>query len=237
MGAALAGATPWSTSPWVTSRSRIATTPWELRPRPWRRAMPATTEWISQPAMSSASSTARWIDCTVDSMLTTTPFFRPREGCEPSPSSSIEPSSPTSPTSDTTLEVPMSRPKIRLHSAPLSIVPTFATGAVRSATAPADGKTVCVPHVHVGDFLAALRDQAQRRVHEFLKTLVHLAATQAHRDAVGEIELPGAARIEAHRAQAQPGLHQAPLGSEVALCHERFLALGAGKLRELGGDV
>ena len=47
--------------------------------------MPAYTEWISQPAMSSASSTARWIDCTVDSMLTTTPFFRPREGCEPMP--------------------------------------------------------------------------------------------------------------------------------------------------------
>ena len=25
---------------------------------------------------------ARWIDCTVDSMLTTTPFLRPREGCD-----------------------------------------------------------------------------------------------------------------------------------------------------------
>ena len=44
--------------------------------------MPAYTEWISQPAISSASSTARWIDCTVDSMLTTTPFFSPREGCD-----------------------------------------------------------------------------------------------------------------------------------------------------------
>ena len=47
--------------------------------------MPANTERISQPAMSSASSMARWIDCTVDSMLTTTPFLRPREGCTPMP--------------------------------------------------------------------------------------------------------------------------------------------------------
>ena len=63
--------------------------PCELRLRTWLPAMPANTERISQPAMSSASSTARWIDCTVDSMLTTTPFFRPREGCEPMPITSI----------------------------------------------------------------------------------------------------------------------------------------------------
>ena len=60
--------------------SLIATMPCEFRLRTWLPAMPAYTEWISQPAMSSASSTARWMDCTVDSMLTTTPFFRPREG-------------------------------------------------------------------------------------------------------------------------------------------------------------
>src|ERR1700752_3317716 len=57
--------------------------------------MPANTEWISQPAISSASSTARWMDCTVDSMLTTTPFLRPREGCEPRPNTSMAPSPPT----------------------------------------------------------------------------------------------------------------------------------------------
>ena len=59
--------------------------PCEFRLRTWLPAMPAYTEWISQPAISSASSIARWIDCTVDSMLTTTPFFRPRDGCEPMP--------------------------------------------------------------------------------------------------------------------------------------------------------
>lgn len=37
-------------------------------------------QWIRQPAICWASSMARWIDCTVDSMFTTTPFFRPRDG-------------------------------------------------------------------------------------------------------------------------------------------------------------
>src|SRR5690348_13672728 len=145
--------------------------------------MPANTEWISQPAMSSASSTARWIDCTVDSMLTTTPFFSPREGCEPTPSSSIEPSAPASPTSDTTLEVPMSSPTIRFRSERLSIVATFpASGMGGRSAAPADGKTICVTHVDVGDFLATLSDQLQCGAHELLEAFVHLAPSQAHGD-------------------------------------------------------
>ncbi len=83
--------------------------------------------------MSSASSTARWIDCTVDSMLTTTPFFRPREGCEPRPSTSIAPSAPISPTSATTLEVPMSSPTMRLRSERLSILASVVARAMRAA--------------------------------------------------------------------------------------------------------
>src|SRR5580704_1004322 len=152
--------------------------------------MPANTEWISQPAMSSASSTARWIDCTVDSMLTTTPFLSPREGCEPSPSSSIEPSGPTSPTSATTLEVPMSSPTMRFRSARLSIVSPVAARAAGGSAAPADGKTVGVTHVDVGDVVAPLRNQFQRRIHEFFEPFIHLPPSQAHRHAVGEIELP-----------------------------------------------
>src|SRR5579863_352368 len=234
MATALAASMTCSTSPWLTSLSRTPTTPCELRLRTWLPAMSANTEWISQPAISSASSTARWIDCTVDSILTTTPFFRPREGCEPSPSSSIEPSRPTSPTSATTLEVPMSRPTIRLRSVRLSIVTTF---AVRGVAAPADCKTVCVPHVHVSDVLGALADELQRGIHESLEALIHLAAPEAHRHAVGEVELPGAARIEAHGAQTQPRLHQAPFRGQVALRHQRLLAGWPLELRELGRDV
>src|SRR6516162_3684825 len=237
MATALAASITCSTSPWLTSLSRTPTTPWELRLRTWLPAMPANTEWISQPAMSSASSTARWIDCTVDSMFTTTPFFSPREGWEPRPSSSIEPSSPTSPTSATTLEVPMSSPTMRLRSARLSIVTAVLPRAAGGVAAPADGEPVGVPHIHVGDVLAALRDQLQRGVHEFLEALIDLASSQAHRDAVGEIELPGAARIEPQRRQAQPRLQQASRRGEVALRHHRLLARGPGELRELRRDV
>src|SRR4029077_2866874 len=199
--------------------------------------MPANTEWISQPAMSSASSTARWIDCTVDSMLTTTPFLRPRERCEPSPSSSIDPSSPTSPTSATTLEVPMSSPTMRFRSERLSIVPPFATGSARGRAAPADGKSVCVAHVHVGNVLAALCDELQSGEHEFLEALVHLAPPQPYVVAVGQIELPGAARIEAQRREPQPRLRQAPLGGELTLRHRRLLPLGPLEPRQLRWNV
>src|SRR4029077_9948872 len=199
--------------------------------------MPANTEWISQPAMSSASSTARWIDCTVDSMLTTTPFLRPREGCEPSPSSSIEPSSPTSPTNATTLEVPMSSPTIRLRSARLSIVTAVLPRCAGGVAAPANGETVRVPHIHVGNVLAALRDELQRGVHEFFEALIDLPPPQAHGDPVGEIDLPGTARIEAHRGQAQTRLQQAAFGSEVALRNQRLLPRWAFELRELRWHV
>src|SRR5215831_825528 len=234
---ALAASMTCSTSPWLTSLSRTPTTPWELRLRTWLPAMPANTEWISQPAMSSASSTARWIDCTVDSIFTTTPFFSPREGWEPRPSSSIEPSSPTSPTSATTLEVPMSSPTMRLRSARLSIVPAVLPRAAGGVAAPADGEPVGVPHIDVGNVLAALRDQLQRGGHEFLEALIDLAAAEAHGDAVGEIHLPCAARIEPDGGETQSRLHQAPLGSEVALGDHRLLARGTREPRELGGNV
>ena len=95
--------------------------PWELRLRTWLPAMPANTEWIWQPAISSASSTARWIDCTVESMLTTTPFFSPRDGCDPTPTTSITPLGVSSPTMATTFDVPMSSPTIRFRSGFLAI--------------------------------------------------------------------------------------------------------------------
>jgi hypothetical protein len=78
----------------------------------WLPEMLAYTERISQPAISSASSIARCIDCTVDSMSTTTPRFMPRDSCEPMPITSISWPGEYSPTSAVTLEVPMSSPTI-----------------------------------------------------------------------------------------------------------------------------
>src|SRR5450432_3035286 len=59
--------------------------------------------------MLSASRMACLIDATVESMLTITPFFNPREGCVPIPMTS-RPSGPSSPTTAAILVVPMSRP-------------------------------------------------------------------------------------------------------------------------------
>src|SRR5580692_6957885 len=237
MATALAASITCSTSPWLTSLSRTPTTPWEFRLRTWLPAIPAYTEWISHPAMSSASSTARWIDCTVDSMLTTTPFLSPREGCEPRPSSSIEPSAPISPTRATTLEVPMSRPTMRFRSVRLSIVIPVTGCAVRGRAAPADGKTVGVPHVHVRDVLTSLADELQRGTHEAFEPFIHLVAPEPHAHPVGELELPGAAGIQTHRREPQARLHQAPLRREVTLRHHGFLAFRPLQLRQLRGDV
>ena len=68
---------------------------------------------IRQSAISSASSSTRWIEAIVASMLTTTPFFSPREGCEPMPTTLSTPSGATSATMATIFDVPMSSPTIR----------------------------------------------------------------------------------------------------------------------------
>src|ERR1700756_4476322 len=123
------------------------------------------------------------MDCTVDSMLTTTPFLRPREGCEPRPSTSMEPSSPTSPTRATTLEVPMSRPTMRFRSDRLSIATTVSArrGMRRAAVAtPPYCKTVCVTHVDIGNVVAALSHEFQRGGNEFVEPLIDLAAAEPH---------------------------------------------------------
>src|SRR5580658_6166105 len=86
--------------------------PGELRHWVWLPEMLAYTELISQPAIISASWMARWMDCTVDSMSTTTPRLSPRDSCEPMPITSIGLPGEYSPTRATTLEVPISSPTI-----------------------------------------------------------------------------------------------------------------------------
>jgi hypothetical protein len=74
-----------ATSACVTSFSLIATMPLELKLRMWLPAIPVKTFVILQSAISSASSSARWIDCTVASMFTTTPFLSPFDSLCPRP--------------------------------------------------------------------------------------------------------------------------------------------------------
>ena len=65
-------------------------------------------------------------------------------------------------------------------------------------------------------------------LHEALEALVDLAAAEPHRDAVVEIEFPGAARIEAHRGEAHAGLDELPLRGEIA-ARDFGLACPAGR--------
>src|SRR5690606_26220440 len=74
------------------------------------------------------------IDCTVDSMFTTTPRFSPRDGEEPKPITSTLPSGDTSPTIATTFDVPTSRPTRSFRSSRL---------ATSSALLGGDGLAYC----------------------------------------------------------------------------------------------
>src|SRR3977135_2398660 len=154
---------------------------------------------------------------TVDSMLTTTPFFSPREGCEPMPSTSIEPSRPTSPTSATTLEVPMSSPTMRFLSERLSIPATVFFSTVCCSAPPSNCKPVRVAHVDIGDIVSSLSDELQSCVNEFFEPFINLPASQPYRDSIRKIEFPRAPCIEAHRSQAQSGLYEPSLRGQISL--------------------
>src|SRR3984893_16781473 len=120
------------------------------------------------------------MDCTVDSMLTTTPFFRPRDGWLPMPMISSTPSDLISPTMATTLLVPMSRPTTRLRSERLAI------GEPRGrclGSAPADGETVEIGHVQVRDVVQAMRDDLRGGGNESIEPRVDVAAPEPYRDA------------------------------------------------------
>ena len=105
---ALAASITRSTTAGVISLSRTGIAPSPLRLRMWLLAMLTLTLRMLQSAMLSASDTARWIDSTVCSMLTTLPAFRPCERAEPNPSSVSSPSSSRRATSTAILDVPMS---------------------------------------------------------------------------------------------------------------------------------
>src|SRR5882672_9997205 len=227
-----------STSPALTSLSRIATMPCELSDRTWLPAMPVSTVLISQPAMSSASSIARWIDCTVDSMLTTTPRLSPRDGFDPMPMTSILSSSDSSPTIATTFDVPMSRPTTSLRSSRLPIVTSRRGGELFGVRlAPADGKAVRVPQVHVVDAPEHARERRRDDVEEPGEPHVDVPAAEPDLLAAAEHERPRAALVHAQRLEREIGLREPAARGEVAARHLVLAARRPGQVRQLGVRV
>src|SRR5687768_8281924 len=143
-------------------------------------------------------------------MFTTTPFFRPRDGCEPRPTTSMLPSAPISPTRATTLEVPISSPTIRGLSLRL------ATSRSSRARAPADCEAIGIAQVHIGNLAGARRHHARRRPHEAFEALVHLLAPQSQRHAVVQCDLPCATLVEREADQPHSGFVQAWMDGQVA---------------------
>src|SRR6056297_622881 len=227
-----------STAPGVTSRSRMATMPCELRLRTWLPAIPAYTSEISQPAISSASSTARCIDSTVDSILTTTPFFRPREGWLPMPIISSPPSSISSPTIATTLEVPISSPTIVSLALRLAIVRRSLTACGRGAAlAPAHGKAAAVAQVHVADFGHPGCEQRRGHAGKAPQPCLEGLAAEAQLQAVAQLDTPRAALVELEHPQAEADRGERRARIQVLAGHDRFTAVGPGQARQFGRHV
>src|SRR4051812_7826917 len=107
-------------------------------------------------------------------MFTTTPFLRPRDGCEPTPTTSMVPSWPSSPTMATTFDVPMSSPTMRFLSGLLAIggrVLLRSHGQC-GARGPTDAESVRVAHVHVADLGDSLRHHRRRKSNESFESFV-----------------------------------------------------------------
>ena len=81
--------------------------------------------------------------------------------------------------------------------------------------APDHRKAVRVAHVERRNVAATGGDERRAGGQKPLHALVELAPAEADDDAIGELELPGAALAERERGRAQPGLQQARIKLEL----------------------
>src|SRR6201996_1473550 len=152
------------------------------------------------------------MDCTVASMLTTTPRLRPCVGATPRPASLSSPPGKISATTAITFAVPMSRPTTRsLYS--LAIAVRFLLlggGLLRLLRVSGDRQSLQLHGIAFGmPQVRALQrrvvvlvqdlrhgpDEARRALHHF----VGRAATELDRRAVVELDLPAAAARQPQR--------------------------------------
>src|SRR5882672_1303506 len=211
--------------------------PVELKLLIWLPAIPVKTRSILQSAISSASSRVRWIAFTVDSMFTTTPFFRPLDSCPPMPTMSMRPSGKNSATIATTLEVPMSRATMRfLFSLAMSdsLVLRF-EGLGPGRLDDPERESVGVAQVDVIEVLPRLGQRSRERRRETREALldsVPVGVTpELYRQPVRELELPGHSRREEHLPGLEAERNEQVPEHEIAA---RDLALGSRRTGEDG---
>src|SRR5690606_24517637 len=200
-----------------------------------------------------ASSTARWIDCTVDSMFTTTPRFSPRDGDDPKPTTSIFPSGDSSPTIATTFDVPTSRPTRSFRSSRLATARTLLAGglvhrelagnAARPRipgavfVAPTDREAVRVTEIHVLHAMQIARERGRRDVEEAIDAIVKVPPSEAHLLAGREHETPRAAVVEIERVDRQMRVDQPLAKLEINAGDLALAAVGAVEPRQLRAAV
>src|SRR5450830_30517 len=229
---ALAVSITRETSAALTSLSLIATMPLELKLRMWLPAIPVYTLRILQSAINSASSSARWIDSTVASMLTTTPFFRPFDSAWPRPMTSWRPSDNTSATTATTFEVPMSRPTIRFFA---SFVISFrlfflSVQCCQCQTIRFQRQTVRIAHVDIFNFLPLqavhqLRIDGYQPGNSFLQRGVAFGTSQLDRNTVVQLHGPGIPVRQGHGFRHDLDRRQ-PIAELIETRHYFLLAAG-----------
>src|SRR4029078_322484 len=89
-----------------------------------------------------------------------------------------------------------------LKSAIRVVILCLAGRDARATLSPADCKTARVTHVDVADVAGVRGDLADAGGDETREAFVDLATPEAHRDAVVEIEFPGAAWVKPYRGDA-----------------------------------
>src|SRR5690349_7156092 len=193
---------------------------------------------MRQPAISSASSIARRIDCVVASMLTTTPLLIPREGCEPRPMISRRPSAVVPPTIATTLWVPMSRPTRRSRGAFL-VIPARRGGAdtsgvVDDGLAPADRKSIDVVKIDIRHLLETPFERRSYGPGQAADRVQRCPPSEPQFDSLPRSRGPFAARVLFERDRRERRVGELLAERHERAAHRRLLAIRAGQARRAG---
>src|SRR4029079_6493182 len=199
---------------------------------------------MRQSAISSASSSTRWIEPIVASMLTTTPFLSPRDGCVPRPMTLRPLSGSTSATIATIFEVPMSSPTIRLSFSftfPLSPSRRLARCFFTESRHPR-GKAAAIAQIDTIDLRARTRQHAdgppidRDEAREPAGDVVAADGEPERAACIRGGDLTAAARRQRDAGELERKWRKQRAPRAVALRHQRRLPFGTCELREFPAE-